>query len=265
MEDRRETTGPRSALLKGKRGLIAGIANKRSIAAGCAEAFADAGASLILTYQGEKALPHVAPVGEVVGAEALLALDVTDEEETARAFEAVAERWGRLDFLVHSIAFCPKADLHASVVDCSREGLRIAMDVSCHSLIRMTRLAAPLMSEGGSILTFSYHGAEKVVDHYNIMGPVKAALEASVRYLAAELGERRIRVNAISPGPIATRAASGIASFDELMADAVARAPKRRLATIGEVGALAAFLVSDPAAAITGGVHYVDCGLNTIA
>ncbi len=251
--------------LQGKRGLIVGVANEQSIAAGCARAFADAGSELMLTCQSDKARAYAAPVAEAVGARDLLQVDVSLEADIESARARIEEVWGRIDFLVHSVAFCPKDDLHASVVDCSEEGFATAMNVSCYSFIRLSRMAAALMPEGGSILTFSYYGAERVVDHYNIMGPVKAALEASVRYLAADLGARGVRVNAISPGPIQTRAASGIAYFDELMEAAAAEAPGGRLATIEEVGALAAFLAGDGARAITGGVHYVDYGVNTIA
>jgi len=250
--------------LSGKAGLIVGVANTQSIAAGCARAFAAAGARQMLTYLNDKAEPHVAPVAEAVEAEALSPLDVTDEEQTEAVFAEVERRFGKLDFLLHSIAFAPKADLQGGLLDSSAQGFAAAMDVSCHSLIRLARRAAPLMSEGGSILTMSYYGSEKVIDNYNLMGPVKAALEASVRYLADELGERRIRVNALSPGPIATRAASGLAHFDALMRAAAGRAPAHRLVTIDEVGAFAAFLASDAARAVTGGVHYVDCGYNVV-
>ncbi|HOP21111.1 MAG TPA: enoyl-ACP reductase FabI, partial [Amphiplicatus sp.] len=220
---------------------------------------------LALTYLNEKALPYVSPVGEAVRAEALLPLNVESDDEMDAAFAKVKALWGRLDFVLHSIAFCPKDDLHAPVVDCSREGFAQAMDISCHSFIRVARRALPLMAGGGSLMTVSYYGGEKVVDHYNIMGPVKAALEATVKYLAVDLGAKGVRVNAISPGPIATRAASGIDHFDELLSAAAARAPERHLATIEDVGGMAAFLASDKAAAVTGGVHYVDCGVNIVA
>lgn len=251
--------------LEGKVGLITGVANDASIAAGCAHAMTEAGAKLVLTHLNDKARPYVAPVAEAVGAEDLLKLNVQDPEEMDAVFEAIDRRWGRLDFLLHSIAFCPKDDLHAPLVDCSRDGFLAAMDISCHSLIRMTNRARPLMKQGGSILTMSYYGAEKVVDNYNVMGPVKAALESSVRYLASDLGTDNIRVNALSPGPIATRAASGIDHFDTLMEDAASRAPAQRLATIEEVGATAAFLASDAASAITGDVYYIDNGYHVMA
>lgn len=250
--------------LEGKVGIITGIANRHSIAAGCARVMHAQGAKLIVTYLNEKAKRFVDPVAEEVGAEDLLPLDVTEDDQMAALFAAAEARWGRLDFALHSIAFCPKYDLHAEVVDCSREGFLHAMDVSCHSFLRMAKAAVPLMKDGGSLMTVSYHGAEQVIDHYNIMGPVKAALESSVRYLAADLGERGVRVNALSPGPIATRAASGIDHFDVLMEDAVSRSPDHQLTTIEEVGEVAAFLASDAAGGINGGVHYVDRGLNII-
>ena len=251
--------------LQGKVGVIVGVANEHSIAAGCARSMVEQGAEVALTYLNDKARPYVEPVANALGAGALLKLDVTKPDEMENAFAQLKEKWGRLDFLLHSIAYCPKEDLHAPVVDCSLEGFTAAMDISCHSFIRLARCARPLMQDGGALLTVSYYGAEKVVDHYNIMGPVKAALEASVRYLADDLGRSRIRVNALSPGPIVTRAASGIQHFDDLLNEAAERAPERRLATIEDVGAFAAFLASDGAAAITGGVHYVDNGYNVMA
>ncbi|MGP3724994.1 enoyl-ACP reductase FabI [Cereibacter sphaeroides] len=247
-------------MLKGKYGLVVGVANGQSIAAGCARAFAGAGAELALTYLNERALPHVQPVAEEVGAAALLPLDLSQEGALEAVFESVRQRWGRLDFLLHSVAFCPKEDLHGRVTDCSAQGFAQAMDISCHSFLRMAKLAEPLMSAGGSLMTVSYYGAEKVVDHYNIMGPVKAALEACTRHVAAELGPQRIRANVLSPGPIATRAASGIDHFDALIEDAKTRSPERRLVTIDEVGAVAAFLASDAASGVTGTVTHIDGG-----
>lgn len=251
--------------LAGKVGLITGVANRHSIAAGCAVAAAEAGARLILTCQNDTARSFAEPAAEAAKAEALLTLNIQNDEELDAVFAEIEQRFGRLDFVLHSMAFCRREDLHAEVVDTSREGFAEAMDISCHSLIRMTKRALPMMKDGGSVLTMSYYGAEKVVDHYNIMGPIKAALESTVRYLAADLGERGVRVNALSPGPIKTRAASGIEHFDELMADAVERSPGQRLVTIEEVGAFAAFLMSDGAKGVTGGVHYVDAGMNIVA
>lgn len=255
---------PKSTLLAGKKGLVVGVANADSIAAGCARAFRASGADLALTYQTDKARKHVEPVAQEVEAELFLPLDVTSTAQMQALFEAIRQRWGRLDFLVHSIAFCPREDLHARVVDCSRDGFAVAMDISVHSLIRLAREAEPLMQEGGTILTVSYHGAEKVVENYNIMGPVKAALESTARYLAAELGPRNIRVNAMSPGPLQTRAASGIHHFDALIDDARARAPLQRLTTIDEVGAMAACLVSEFARSITGNTAYIDGGHHVV-
>lgn len=252
-------------MLTGKKGLIIGVANDRSIAAGCAKAMGREGAELAFTYLNDRARPHVGAVAETLGVETLLPLDVSREEQADAVFAEIKERFGRLDFLLHSIAFCPKDDLHAPVVNCSRDGFLQAMDISCHSFIRLARRALPLMGDGGSLLTVSYYGAEKVVDHYNAMGPVKAALEASVRYLASDLGPSGVRVNAVSPGPIATRAASGIDHFDALLDEAATRAPERQLASIDDVGELAAFLASDRARAITGGVHFVDCGYNVMS
>jgi len=251
-------------LLAGKKGLVVGIANEHSIAAGCASAFRACGADLAVTYQNEKARRFVAPVADAVGADILMPLDVTDTAQMDAVFDAVRARWGRLDFLLHSVAFCPREDLHGRVVDCSRDGFAIAMDVSVHSLIRLASGAEPLMRDGGTILTVSYHGAEKVVDHYNIMGPVKAALEATARYLSVDLGPRDIRVNSLSPGPLQTRAASGIDHFDELIEDAKARAPLHRLTTIEEVGAMAACLVSDFARSVSGNTAYIDGGHHVV-
>ncbi len=252
-------------LLFGKRGLVVGIANGQSIAAGCARAFRASGADLAVTYFDERAKPFVIPVAEEVGAGIVLPLDVEQTGSMEAVFDRVKDDWGKLDFLLHSIAFCPKEDLHGRVADCSRDGFARAMDVSVHSFIRMARLAEPLMSNGGCLLTVSYYGAEKVVGHYNIMGPVKAALETTVHYLAAELGPRGIRVNALSPGPLKTRAASGIDHFDEIIDQARSQAPEHRLVTIDDVGAVAAGLVSDAARSVTGNITYVDAGYHVMA
>ncbi len=250
--------------LHGKRGLVVGIANEHSIAWGCALALRDAGAELAITWFNDKAQPYVEPLARAVEASIVMPLDVEQPGALEAVFDAITTQWGRLDFLIHSIAFAPKTDLHGRVVDCSREGFARAMDISCHSFARMARLAEPLMPEGGSLMTMSYIGAEEVIPDYGVMGPVKAALEASVRYLAAELGPRGIRVNAISPGPLATRAASGIPNFDALLAQTARRAPLRRLVDIAEVGALCAFLAGDSARAITGTTLYVDAGYHIL-
>jgi enoyl-[acyl-carrier protein] reductase I len=246
--------------LEGKKGLVVGIANEHSIAWGCARAFRAFGAELAITYLNDKARPFVEPLAKQLEAPLFLPLDVQVEGQMEAVFAAIGERWGRMDFALHSIAFAPKDDLHGRVVDCSREGFLQAMDVSCHSFIRMARLAEPLMRDGGALFTMSYYGAEKVVENYNLMGPVKAALEASARYLAAELGPKGIRVHAISPGPLKTRAASGIADFDELLDKAAARAPARKLVTIEDVGFATAGLATDAAKLITGDTIYIDGG-----
>lgn len=191
--------------------------------------------------------------------------DVETPGQLEAVFESISKSWGKLDFVLHSIAYAPKADLFARVTDCSKEGFLQAMATSCHSFMHTVKLAEPLMENGGSILTVTYYGSEKVVEHYNIMGPVKAALESCVRYMAAELGPKMIRVNCLSPGPILTRAASGIEHFDDLMERAVSLAPEHHLVSIEDVGAFAAFLVSDGAKTITGGIHYVDGGYHIVA
>jgi len=246
--------------LKGKKGLVVGIANGQSIAYGCAEIFRAAGADLALTYVNARAEPFVRPLAEGLGSTIILPCDIREAGQLEAVYAEIKKQWGKLDFSLHSIAYAPKEDLHARVIDCSQSGFCMAMDVSCHSFIRMARLAEPLMEGGGCLLTVTFYGSEKVVDDYNLMGPVKAALESSVRYLAAELGAKKIRVHALSPGPLKTRAASGIDRFDELMERTRARTPERHLVDITDVGHLAAFLVGDGAVALTGNVEYVDSG-----
>ncbi|MCU6499264.1 enoyl-ACP reductase FabI [Rugamonas sp. A1-17] len=250
-------------ILSGKRALVVGVANEHSIAWGCALAFRKLGAEVVLTYLNEKALPHVAPLAQEIDAQ-LLPLDVTIPGQMEALFAKVAEQ-GKLDILVHSIAFAPKADLQGGLLDCSLDGFLQAMDISCHSFVRMAKLAVPLMTEGGSMFAMSYHGAEKVVPNYNVMGPVKAALESCCRYLAYELGHRGIRVHAISPGPLQTRAASGLKDFELLLRDAAARAPVGELVDILDVGNTCAYLASQYAHRLTGSTVYVDGGLNIIA
>lgn len=250
--------------LNGKRGLVVGIANNKSIAYGCAKAFRLCGAEIAVTYFNEKAEPHVRPLAELLGAQLILPLDVEQEGQLEAVFESIDKNWGKLDFVVHSIAFAPKDDLHGRVTDSSRAGFLRAMDISCHSFVRMAKLAEPLMKNGGCLLTMSYLGADEVIENYGIMGPVKAALQASSRYLAAELGPKRIRVHAISPGPLQTRAASGIPHFDELMQDAIDRAPLHKLVSIEDIGALSAYLVSDVARTLTGGTIYIDGGYHIV-
>jgi enoyl-[acyl-carrier protein] reductase I len=250
--------------LRGKLGLVVGIANDHSIAYGCAHAFHQNGAELAITYLNAKAEPYVRPLAEKLGSPLILPMDVEQAGELEAVFEAITKHWGRLDFLVHSIAFAPKDDLHGRVTDCSREGFLRAIDISCHSFLRMAKLAEPLMTQGGCLLTMTYHGADEVVSNYGMMGPIKAALQSCTRYMASELGPKGIRVHAISPGPLSTRAASGIKDFDDLMTDAVERAPLHKLVNIEDVGALCSFLVSDGARSLTGGTIHVDGGYNIV-
>lgn len=251
--------------LTGRKGIILGIANSQSIAFGCARALRDAGAELCVTYLNDKARPHVTPLADELGASILQRCDVAKPGELEALFEAVADTFGRIDFVMHSIAWSPLDELHGRLVDSSAEGFARAMDISCHSFVRMARLAEPLLNPGGTLLTMSYYGSEKVVEHYSMMGPVKAALESAVRYLAAELGPRNLRVHSLSPGPMPTRAASGIERFDALMDDAIAHAPLQRLARPDDVGYLAAFLISDLGANLTGGNYYIDAGDHIMA
>jgi len=250
--------------LAGRKGLILGIANEHSIAYGCAEAFRALGAELAVSYLNEKAKQYVEPLAKDLDAALFLPCDVREPGQLEAVFEAIEGKWGRLDFALHAIAFAPKEDLHGRLADCSRDGFLTAMDVSCHSFIRMAHLAEPLMRDGGALFTMSYYGAEKVIEHYNVMGPVKAALESAVRYLAFELGHKGIRVHAISPGPIKTRAASGIANFDHLMEQAASRAPAGRLVSIEDVGIATAVLATDYAKLITGETVYVDGGYHIV-
>jgi len=252
-------------ILRGKKALVIGVANEHSIAYGCASAFRELDADLALTYLNDKAKPHVEPLARELGVEIFLPLDVTKAGELEAVFGHIATQWGELDILVHSIAFAPKAELQGGLLDTSAAGFCQAMDVSCHSFIRMARLAAPLMKDGGTLFAMSYHGAQKVVANYNVMGPVKAALEAVCRYLAYELGPRKIRVHAISPGPLQTRASSGIKHFDRLLNDAVERAPVGELIDIMDVGYTCAFLATTYARRLTGQTVYVDGGANIIA
>jgi len=251
-------------MLRGKRGLVVGIANQDSIAYGCAGKLRAFGAELAITYLNEKAEAFVRPLAQRIDASLILPLDVEKPGQLEAVFERIAQEWGRLDFLIHSIAFAPRQDLHGRVVDCSREGFLKAMDISCYSFIEMSRRAEPLMINGGTLITMSYYGADKVIGNYNVMGPVKAALEAVSRYMAYELGPKRIRVFAVSPGPLKTRAASGIAQFDELIEEATRRAPAQRLVDIAEVGRIVGFLVSEAASGMTGQVIYIDAGLHIV-
>ena len=255
---------PAKTTLNGKKGLVTGIANDQSIAWGCAKAFRWLNADLALTYLNDKTRSFMEPLAKEVDASILAPLDLRIDGQLEALFERVGREWGRLDFLLHSIAFAPKEDLHGRVVDCSRSGFLTAMDISCHSFIRMAKLAEPLMRDGGTLFTMTYFGSTQVVEGYNMMGPVKAALEATSRYLASELGPRGIRVHAISPGPLKTRAASGLPDFDELLNRAAARAPARTLVGIEDVGLATAFLATDAARLITGNTVYIDGGYHII-
>jgi enoyl-[acyl-carrier protein] reductase I len=254
----------KAKLLEGKKGLIVGIANQDSIAWGCAKAFRALGSELAVTYLNDKAKKYVEPLAVELEAPILMPLDVTVKGEMEAVFARIEKDWGRLDFLVHSIAFSPKDTLVGRVVDVPREGFLTTMDVSCWTFIRMAQLAEPLMKDGGTLFTMTYYGSQRVVKNYNIMGVAKAALESTVRYLAAELGPKGIRVHAVSPGPLATRAASGIPEFDELLDKARAKAPVGKLVSIEDVGTATAFLAHDAARLITGETLYVDGGYHII-
>ena len=252
-------------ILQGKRALVSGIANEHSIAYGCAKAFRELGAELAITYAGEKTRTHVEPLARELGAPIFMPLDVTKQDDIAAVFAQIEQQWGQLDLFVHSIAWAPKEDLQGGLLDSSADGFSKAMDVSCHSFVRMARLAAPLMKDGGAMFTMSYYGANKVVANYNLMGPVKAALEACARYLAYELGPRHIRVHAVSPGPLKTRAGSGLKDFDLLLAEAAERAPLGELVDIMDVGFTCAFLATPYARRLSGETMYVDGGVHIMA
>lgn len=250
--------------LKGKRGLVMGVANDRSIAWGIAEAAANSGAELAFTYQGEALEKRVRPLAERVGANILLPCDVTDESSIADTFAEIEKQWGQIDFIVHAIAFSDKNELDGLYLDTSRENFLRTMDISVFSFTSVAKHAAPLMKEGGSLITLTYYGAEQVMPHYNVMGVAKAALEASVRYLAADLGPQNIRVNAISAGPIKTLAASGIGDFRHILKWNELNAPLRRNVTIEDVGRSGLFLLSDLGSGVTGEVMHVDAGYHTV-
>jgi enoyl-[acyl-carrier protein] reductase I len=251
-------------LLEGKRGLIVGIANDRSIAWGCAKAFRALGSELAVTYINEKTKTYVEPLARELEAPILMPLDVRVPRQMEAVFERIAKDWGGLDFLVHSIAFAPKEALQGRVVDVERDGFLTTMEVSCWSFIRMAHLAEPMMRNGGTLFTMTYYGSQMVVKNYNIMGVAKAALESAVRYVAAELGPKGIRVHAISPGPLKTRAASGISEFDTLLEKAKAMAPVQSLVSIDDVGIATAMLAHDAAKLITGGTVFIDGGYHII-
>ncbi len=251
--------------LAGAKALVVGVANDQSIAYGCAKALRELGAELAITYLNEKAKPYVQPLAEGLGAPIVEPLDVSEPGQLEALFARIGQTWGKLDILVHSIAWAPKDDLQGGLLHCSAEGFAKAMDVSCHSFVRMARLAAPLMANGGTMIAMSYLGANRVVPNYNVMGPVKAALEAACRYLAHELGPQGIRVHAMSPGPLKTRAASGLKDFDRLLVDAAARAPLGELVDILDVGFACAYLATPYARRISGETIYVDGGVHIMA
>ncbi|MCW8886717.1 MAG: enoyl-ACP reductase FabI [Motiliproteus sp.] len=253
-----------STLMQGKKVLIVGIANDQSIAYGCAKILKQQGAQLCITYLNEKARRFVAPLAEELEAELFLPLDVSQEGQLQTLFNDIEQHWGQLDGLVHSIAFCPMDDLHAPISQCSRNGFLQAMDVSCYSFIEMSRMAQPLMKNGGSLINFSYLGSAMAVEDYNVMGVAKAALEASTRYLARDLGPNNIRVNCISPGTIQTRAAGGIKDFDSMLRYNQEKAVDNQLPTIDEVGNAALYYLSDLSQGVTGTIHYVDHGVNIV-
>jgi enoyl-[acyl-carrier protein] reductase I len=246
--------------LMGKKGLIFGVRNSQSIAYGCARILRSAGAELGLTYRTEEIGESLHNLAESLSVSFLKRCDVQNEDQCRDVFEVLSHTWGELDFVIHSIAFAPQHDLHGPVRECSRDGFLRAMDISCYSFLRLAHYAVPLMKRGGSLLTVSYIGSEHVVPHYGIMGPVKAALESAVHYLAAELGENNIRVNALSPGPIKTSAASGIVGFDDLLKMTALKSPMHRNIDLDDVGHMAAFLVSNLAKNVTGSVHSIDAG-----
>ena len=252
-------------ILNGAKALVCGIANDSSIAYGCAKAFRELGAELAITYGTEKSKSYVEPLARGLEAPIFMPMDVSRAGDLEAVFERIGKEWGELDILLHSIAWAPKDDLQGGLLNCSAEGFGQAMDISCHSFVRMARLAAPLMKDGGTMLTMSYYGANKVVANYNVMGPVKAALEASARYLAYELGPQGIRVHAISPGPLKTRAASGLKDFDLLLNEAAQRAPLGELVDIMDVGFACAYLATPYARRISGETMYVDGGVNIMA
>ena len=252
-------------VLSGSKALVVGIANEHSIAWGCAKAFRELGADVAVTYLNDKARPHVEPLARELGSTIFLPLDVGVPGQLEAVFEAIEQQWGKLDILVHSIAWAPKDDLQGGLLNCSADGFAKSIDISCHSFIRMARLAVPLMKDGGTMFAMSYYGANRVVPNYNVMGPVKAALEASCRYLAYELGPKGIRVHAMSPGPLKTRAASGLKDFDLLLTEAAQKAPLGELVDIMDVGFACAYLATPYARRISGETVYVDGGVHIMA
>lgn len=252
-------------ILTGAKALVTGIANEHSIAYGCARAFREVGAELAVTYVNEKTRGYVEPLAQQMESKIFMPLDVAKEDEIDAVFDRIEKEWGKLDIFVHSLAWAPKEDLQGGLLNCSAQGFAQAMDVSCHSFIRLARRCAPLMKDGGAMFTMTYYGADKVVPNYNVMGPIKAALEASARYLAYELGPKHIRVHAISPGPLQTRAASGLKDFDRMLNEAAQRAPLGELVDIMDVGYTCAFLATPFAKRMSGETLYVDGGVHIMA
>lgn len=253
-----------NTILSGKKALVIGIANQNSIAYGCARMLKKAGADLAFTYINEKAKSFVDPIAQELQPSIYKQCDVTNENDMQSLFEEIKSQWGQIDVIIHSIAFAPKQDLQGPLTECSKEGFLLAMDISCHSFIRLANLAKPLMKKGGSLFAMSFYGAEKAVEHYNLMGPVKAALESSVRYMAVELGAQKIRVIALSPGPLQTRAASGLSEFNTLLEHAKAKSPLKTLVDIDDVGAMVVFLACDYAKNMTGDTIYIDSGYHIV-
>ncbi|WP_420347122.1 enoyl-ACP reductase FabI [Pelagibius sp.] len=251
-------------LMAGKRGLVMGVANDRSIAWGIAKAAHEQGAELAFTYQGDALEKRVRPLAQSVGSDLVASCDVTDDSSIDRVFEEIESRWGQLDFLVHAIAYADKEELKGKYLQTSRDNFVRSLDISCYSLTAVSQRAVPLMKNGGSIVTLTYYGAERVMPHYNVMGVAKAALEASVRYLAADLGDQGIRVNAISAGPIKTLAAAGIGDFRHILKWNELNSPLRQNVSIGQVGGAGLYLLSDLSAGVTGEVHHVDAGYHVV-
>lgn len=251
-------------IMEGKRGLIMGVANDKSLAWGIAHNLYKHGADLAFTYQGEILEKRVRPLAESVGSDFIIPCDVSDEEKLDETFETLGKRWGKIDFLLHAIAFSDKEELKGPYFDTSKKNFNMALDISCYSFTSICRRALPLMSEGGSLLTLSYYGAEKVMPHYNVMGVAKAALEASVKYLAVDLGKHNVRVNALSAGPARTLASSGIGDFNYILKWNQYNSPLRRNVLLDEVGKSGLYLLSDLASAVTGEIHHVDCGYNVV-
>jgi enoyl-[acyl-carrier protein] reductase I len=253
-----------SPLMAGKRGLIMGVANERSIAWGITKALKEQGAELAFTYQGDALLKRVAPLAESVGSDILLPCDVTDQDSIDAVFDALEEKWGKLDFILHGIAYSDKSELKGRYVDTTRDNFLQTMDISCFSFTAVAKRAAAMMNEGGAMVTLTYYGSERVTPHYNVMGVAKAALEASVRYLAEDLGKDKIRVNALSAGPMKTLAASGIGDFRYILKWNELNSPLRRNVTLEDVGGAGLYLLSNLSSGVSGETHHVDCGYHIV-